>query len=218
MLHLVQTYHEALVRGLWTTIELCVGAWILGTVIGALLGFLAIRWPRLVGLPCRVISVLLGATPILLALYWLYYPAPQLFGFEPNPWLITMLVLSLYMTFGVADAVSAALRDFPAQYVAAGRVSGLTKFQIVRHVQAPILVRQILPAYLAMMLLTLHSSLFGSFITVEEVFRTAQNINSREYQPIPVYSLVALVFLVVSLPLQMSATWFRRAFRDFSER
>jgi ABC-type amino acid transport system permease subunit len=65
----------------------------------------------------------------------------------------------------------------------------------------------------------LQSTLFGSLISVEEVFRVAQRINATAYQPVQIYTALALFFLLLCLPLYLLAYWLHMKFtRDYSER
>lgn len=216
---IVGRYYPALLSGIWVTAQLCLWTWIIGIPIGILLGFGASRFPRALGLPTHGFAFLLSATPVLILLYWLYYPAPELTGIRLSAFTTAVVVLILYMTSAVSESVRTALHDFPQQFVIAGRVYGLTNLEIARHIQVPLLWRSVLPAVLTAMLSTLHSSLFASLITVEEVFRVAQRINAQEYRPIPVFTLVAVFFLLVCIPLHAGAVLLRRRFgRDLSER
>ncbi len=212
-------YYPALLSGIWVTAKLCLMTWVIGLPAGIGLGLASARWPRVVGLPVRGAAFLLSATPALILLYWVYYPAPKLTGIELSAYVTSVLVFSMYMTSAVAEHLRGALIDFPRQFVVAGIVSGLTTTEIVWNIQAPLLGRQLLPAILGSMLTTLHLSLFASLITVDEIFRVAQRVNAQEYQPVAVYSTVAVLFLVICVPLHASAVWLRRRYaRDWSER
>ena len=65
----------------------------------------------------------------------------------------------------------------------------------------------------------LHATLFASLISVEELFRVSQRINSTIYRPIEIYTALALFFLVVCLPINLFAVYLKRYYtRDLSER
>jgi ABC-type amino acid transport system permease subunit len=65
----------------------------------------------------------------------------------------------------------------------------------------------------------LHATLFASLISVEEIFRVAQRINSTIYRPIEIYTALALFFLMVCLPINLLASYLKRRYtRDLSER
>lgn len=218
-IEIIGRYYPALLAGIWVTAQLCLWTWIIGVPLGILLGFASNRHPRALGLPTYAFAFVLSSTPILILLYWLYYSGAELTGIRLSPFTTAVIALVLYMTIAVTESVRTALHDFPQQFVITGRVYGLTGLEIARHIQFPLLWRTLLPAILTAMLSTLHSSLFASLITVEEVFRVAQRINAQEYRPVPVFTLVAVFFLLVCIPLHAGAVVMRRRFgRDLSER
>ena len=117
------------------------------------------------------------------------------------------------------ENVRQAIVDFPRQYLLAGRVCGMKTSQIVRYIQLPILFRQLLPTLLILQVGMLHASLFASLISVEEIFRVAQRINSTIYRPIELYTALAMFFLLVCLPINLLAAYLKQRYtRDFSER
>ena len=64
----------------------------------------------------------------------------------------------------------------------------------------------------------LQLTLFASLITVGEIFRVAQQINAQIYEPMQIYSALAIFFLVICLPLNGLAEWLKHKFtRDISE-
>ena len=64
----------------------------------------------------------------------------------------------------------------------------------------------------------LHTTLFASLISVEEIFRVAQRINAQIYRPVEIYTALGVFFLAVSLPVNGFAFWLKHKFtRDMSE-
>ena len=62
-------------------------------------------------------------------------------------------------------------------------------------------------------------ALFASLISVNEIFRVAQQINAQIYRPVEIYTALGVLFLVVCLPLNGLALWLKARFtRDLSER
>ena len=65
----------------------------------------------------------------------------------------------------------------------------------------------------------LHATLFASLISVEEIFRVAQRINSSIYRPVEIYTALACFFLLVCLPINLLAVHLKNTYtRDMSER
>jgi len=99
----------------------------------------------------------------------------------------------------------------------AAHVTGMTRWETFRFIELPLVSRQVLPSILAAQVLILQSTLFASLISVEELFRVAQRINSQVYRPIQIYTALAGFFLIVCLPLYLLAYILRRRFlRDIA--
>ncbi len=216
---IIVRYRADLLHGLGITLQLCVYIWSIGIVAGTIIGAAGARWATLVGWPTRIVSFILSGIPVLVLLFWLHYPLQYQLGIVVDPFTTAVAALSLINVVLVADQVRGVLRDFPEQYVQAARVCGLTPRQTVVHIQLPIVSRQILPGLLSTQVNILQATLFASLISVDEIFRIAQRINSEIYRPVEIYSALALLFLAVCLPLHGLAHWLRFRFtRNLSER
>lgn len=218
-LEILFRYKEQLLYGLRTTIMLCAIIWPAGIVFGALIGIAGARWRRTIGWPSRGASFVLSGIPILVFLFWLHYPVQYALHVVIDPFYTAVVALSIVNTFLVADLVRGVLVDFPTQYLEAAWVCGLTPRQTVTRVQFPIISRQILPSLLSIQVGMLQATLFASLISVDEIFRIAQRINSEVYRPVEIYTALAVLFLAVCLPLHGLSLWLRVRFtRNLSEK
>lgn len=218
ILGILTQYKEGLLRGLLVTLTLCAIVWLSGMVFGVLFGALAHRKKELFGNLLSGSSFLLSSIPILVLLFWLHYPFQQLLGIVINPFITASFALSLVNTIFVAQIVKNVLGEFPQQYSIAGRVCGLSEKEIVRKIELPIIFRQIIPQFLSLQVQMLQMTLFASLISVEELFRVAQQINAMIYKPIEIYTTLALFFLCICLPLNMLASWLKDTYtRNLSE-
>jgi ABC-type amino acid transport system permease subunit len=120
--------------------------------------------------------------------------------------------LSVVNIFSVAQIISTTLREFPEAYVTAAKVCGITARETFWHIKLPIIFRQILPNLVTSQVVILQATLFASLISVEEIFRVSQRINATAYKPVEIYTALALIFLLICLPLNGFAAWFRARF------
>ncbi len=219
VLDILIAYHVAFLQGLGVTLKICGVIWVAGIVwgvgLGVLGGYRARSWGRLI----HGASFFFSAVPTLVILFWLHYPAQAAMNVVIDPFYTAALTLGLVNIFAVAESVRQAVADFPRQYILAGQVCGLKSRDIVRHIQLPILFRQLLPGLMVLQVGMLHASLFASLISVEELFRVAQRINSLIYKPIEIYTALAFFFLAVCLPIHVLAAYLKSRYtRDLSER
>lgn len=211
-------YREDFLVGLTVTMKLCLLVWGIGLFFGFLLGYAGSKFKHTIGLPSRIISFILGGIPVLVFLFWLHYPVQYWLGVVIEGFYTAVTALAVINTFLVADIVRNALNNFPEQYTLAGEVCGLNRKTISRKIQLPIILRQILPSILFMQVAMLQSTLFASLISVEEIFRVCQRINSSIYKPVEIYSALAILFLLICLPVNGIGYWIKKKYtRDFSE-
>jgi len=212
-------YQQAFADGLIVTFQMCLIIWKAGIIFGALLGIAAARWPLILGIPARLISFILSGMPILVFLFWLHYPLQSLLGIVVDPFITAVVTITIINIFAVSEIVRIALIDFPSQYIVAAKVCGLSAFHTVLYIQLPIILRQTLPGLLMIQVGMLHATLFASLISVNEIFRVSQQINSVVYKPVEIYTALGILFLAICLPMNGLALWLRQQYtRDYSER
>lgn len=128
---IIYTYRLDFLKGLEVTMRLCVIVWSIGILAGAILGVAGARWQILVGFPSRFLSFVLSGVPILVFLFWLYYPLQYALRVDIKPFNTAAAALSIVNTFLVADLIRGVLLEFPDQYLSAARVCGLTSGETV---------------------------------------------------------------------------------------
>jgi ABC-type amino acid transport system permease subunit len=215
---IITRYRQAFLSGLRVTVELALIIWCSGVLFGSVIGIFAAKFKKAIGIPARMCSFVLSGIPVLAYLFWAHYPMQAILGTVINPFYTAAVVLSTINIFAVSDLIGSQLLDFPEQYNVAAKVCGLSARTTILKIQLPIILRQVIPALLPLQVIMLQSTLFASLISVEEIFRVAQRVNSVEYKPVHIYTALALLFLLVCLPVNGFAIWLRRRFtRNISE-
>jgi len=218
VMDIILRYREAFSAGLLVTVKLASIAWAVGLLCGILTGILASRYKLWCGYPLRATSFTLAAVPPIVVLYWAHYPLQAALEIVISPFITASAVLSLINVVVVAEITRTALDGFRTEYSVAAQVSGMTRLETLRFIELPLIGRQVAPSILASQVLILQSTLFASLISVEELFRVAQRVNSVVYKPIEIYSAIAVFFLIVCLPMYLLAYLLRRRFvRSLSE-
>lgn len=212
-------YKEAFAQGLFVTMQIAVLCWSLGIILGTFAAYCGYFHYKPINLFIKGAAFVLSSIPLLILLYWCHYPLQELLGVVINPFVTACLVLAAINIFGVADLIRQALDEFPSQYLDAAVVCGLDRKITMRKIMFPIILRTVFPALLLLQVQILQMTLFTSLISVNEVFRQAQRINSMIYRPIEIYSALAVFFILICAPLNGLAHWLRRKFQvNFSER
>jgi His/Glu/Gln/Arg/opine family amino acid ABC transporter permease subunit len=218
LVEIFATYKSGFMQGLLVTLRLCMCIWFIGIVLGSLLGILGSIFKRFGNLSSFVSTVVSGV-PIVVLLYWLYYPVQQQLELDIEPFTIAVCALAFVNTIMVADLVRDAINSLPKQYIMAAKVSGIPAIRILTRIKIPLILKQLIGPVLLVQVSMLHNSIFASLINVDDIFRQIQRINAMVYKPIELYTALAIFFIVITVPLTLFARFLKKKYaKDYSER
>ncbi len=203
MFQVLIQYHHLLLQGFLTTLKLLVCITLIGVPLGTLLGIIGGRYNSDVGKVIKACRFITKVIPVLVLLFWLHYPLQGLLGVVVNPFWTTIIALGIINMIATAHVTATELELLPKSYREAGTTLGMSKKQIIKHIELPLLLRRTLPQLLLNQAAMLEYTLFASLISVPELFRTAQTINAMIYKPVEIYSLLVIFFLSILAPLHV---------------
>lgn len=143
---------------------------------------------------------LFRGTPLLVQLFLAYFGLPKL-GITMEAFPCAVLVFSLNEGAYCAETMRAALEAVPAGQMEAGYCVGMNYLQIMFHVVLPQAFRTAFPPLSNSLISMLKDTSLAAMITVSDMFMSAQKIVGRTYEPLWLYSEVALVYLAYSTVL-----------------
>ena len=202
LIQILQTYKQGFFDGLLITLQLCILIWVIGISIGSLLGVLGAKY-KFIGKISYIVSTIVSGVPVIVMMYWLYYPMQQEFQIDIPAFKIAVIGLSIVNILIVSELVKNAINELPRQFLLAAKVCGLNDFLILTKIQIPLISKQLLGPILLVQITMLHNSIFASLINVDDIFRQIQRINAIVYKPIELYSALALFFILISVPLSL---------------
>lgn len=193
---------EIMPRLLWATLNTLAAAGI-GYAIALVLGLvfaLAQRTPsRAVTAIVREVVEFIRSTPLVLQIFFVFYVGPQ-FGIRLSPWASGMIAIGLHYAAYLSEVYRGALEAVPRGQWEACRALNLS----TRRTYFGIVIPQALPIALPGM----GNYLVGIFkdtpmlsvIGVAELMHAANAIGSEHYRYLEPYTLVGIIFLMISLP------------------
>lgn len=210
--------NRAIVRdGLQTTLALCTIVWCVGIATGVAAGVMAARFKRTVGIAISLLSAVVAAMPAIVLMFWFHYPLQHFLGIVVQPFITAAACLSIINMLLVSEIVRNQISEFPRQYLWAAKVAGLSQMQAMRHVVLPMVTRATLPGILGAQISMLQASIFASLISVNELFRACQRINSVVHMPVELFSALALFFVLICLPLHLLVYQLKRRVTAMAE-
>ena len=212
MFQVLIQYHYLLLQGFLTTLKLLGCIILIGIPFGILLGVIGGRYNSEMGKVIKASRFITKVIPVLVFLFWLHYPLQSLLGIVVDPFWTTIIALGIINMVATAHIVTIELELLPKSYREAGITLGMSKNQVVKYIELPLLIRRTLPQLLLNQASMLEYTLFASLISVPELFRTAQTINAMIYKPVEIYSLLVLFFLAILAPLHLFISWLQKKY------
>ena len=166
--------------------------WIVIAVIVALIQYARLR---VLTQLCRFYIWVVRGTPLLVQLYLVFYGLPSL-GITLDAFPTAVLVFGFNEGAYMAESVRGALESVSVGQMEAGWCVGLNYLQIMVHIVLPQAFRAAFPALSNSMIAMLKETSMAATITVMELFRQAQVINGRVYEPLALYIEAALIYLI----------------------
>ena len=189
-------YGPLLLAALATTLRIC----FIATAIAMLLGFamaLALRSrSRSLAWLARIYVEMMRGTPILVVLFLLYYGGPTI-GLTLDAEPVGILGLSLYGAGYFAEIFRAGLQSIPVGQVEAARMLGISPRHIVARIQAPQMLRLVVPPSINQVIVLIKESAALSIITVPEITKVGAQIANETFAVVAPYLIVALLYWLV---------------------
>lgn len=212
MLQVLIDYRFLFFEGFLVTLQLIGYIAVIGIPGGVLLGLFAGRYFQPLAQVIKFARFLTKVVPVLVVFFWLHYPFQSFFSVVINPFWTTVFALGVINIVTIAGITIREIELLPVSYAEAGKTLGLSRIQIIRHIEAPLLFRRVLPDFLITQAAMLEYTLFASLISVPELFRTAQTINSMIYKPVEIYSLLVIFFTIILTPLHLTVSWVEKKY------
>src|SRR3989338_2921298 len=126
---ILANYSPTLLGGLWVTIQIFLLTSVIGIIGGIALGALGARYKEL-GTFVRVFSFVMAGIPLLVILFWFYYPFQTMFDIQISAFTTAVIALSFFNVAAIAEIIRGVLADFPKQYIVVAKMSDLSPQQI----------------------------------------------------------------------------------------
>jgi polar amino acid transport system permease protein len=198
-----------LMSGVALTIMVTIGSLLLSTVLGMVWALMRVSGIGvLTGFSGGLINVIRGI-PIIVLLFYLYFVMPE-FGVTLSALQAAILGLGIAYSAYQAENFRAGIEAIDKGQIEAAQAIGMSWWQTMRRVVLPQAVKIVLPPYGNVMIMMLKDSSQASTITVAELALQGKLIASSTFKNTSVFTLVALMYLTMSIPLILLVRHFEK--------
>jgi polar amino acid transport system permease protein len=219
---------DAVRQGVWTTIYVTIVAYVLAILMGLLLALLRIYPSRLTQEASSLYVEIVRGIPMLVLLYYIsFVGAPALVKFlnwlggpmidagmmdeinirQVNFTARAVLALSIGYSAFVSEIFRAGIQSIGKEQTEAAQTEGATYWQTMRFILLPQAVRNVLPALGNELIAMLKDSALVSALGVQDITQLGKVYSASTFKFFETYSIVALLYLVMTLGLAMFVRW-----------
>jgi glutamate transport system permease protein len=184
--------------GLENTLHAAGYAMMLAMLLGVVLAFGRLSQRRFLRLPVIAVIEFFRGVPLLLLIFALFLAFPIVAHTDlPALWAL-VIALTLYNGAVIAEIIRAGVQSIPKGQTEAAAAIGLSRGQTLRIVLLPQAVRVMLPALISQLVVLLKDTSLGFVIGYSELLRTGGQLVQVLRNPLQLYVLVALIYIVIN--------------------
>lgn len=198
--------------GVWRTTYITILSFAMVVVLGLLVGLARLSKIMIVrGIATIYVEIIRGIPMLVQIIYW-YFAFPAIVQELGRSWNITSManfrpdgiMMAIFgLTFGysayMSEVYRAGIQSISKGQMEAARSLGMNYVQAMRYVILPQAIRVILPPMGNELITLLKDTALVSAVSVADLTRRGREYSSAHFNPIETWTLVALLYLVMTL-------------------
>ena len=191
-----------LATGLQWTVLLTLTGFIGGTLGGAVVALCRVSPVKALRVLTAGFIEIFRGTPLLLQLFVVFYGLSVL-GFSFSAWTSVAICMTLNASAFLGEIWRGSIQALPGGQSEAARALGLHYLPLMRHVVMPQALKISLPATVGFLVQLLKGTSLASIVGFTELMRTGAIVSNATFNPLFVYSLVAVLYFILCWPLSL---------------
>ena len=208
-LHDAREFLPILLQGIRLTLIVTFGSLALSTVLGLVWAFMRVSGIRPLAAASTIAVNVIRGIPIIVQLFYIYFVLPE-FGVTLTAVQAAVIGLGIAYSAYQSENFRAGIEAIDRGQTEAAQSLGMGWWTTMRRVILPQAVRIVLPPYGNIVVMMLKDSSQASTITVAELALQGKLIAASTFKNLAVFTLVALMYLTMSIPLILLVRHFEK--------
>lgn len=149
-------------------------------------------------------------TPLMVQALWIYFALPLIFGIRIDPLVAGVATIAINAGAYISEIIRGAIQGVDKGQTEAGRSLGLSKFRTFLHIVWPQALKSALPSLGNQFIISLKDTSLLTVIGVGELTRQGTIVVSTNFRAVEVYTMVALLYLVMTLSISLLLRFMER--------
>jgi polar amino acid transport system permease protein len=209
--------------GILTTIELTLVSFVFILVVGVIGGMSRIAKNPVIHFFATIYVEIFRGIPLLVQLIWWYFAAPaviQSLGntihftpfieYRANAFILAVVGLVICYGAYMSEIFRAGIQSIPKGQIEAARSQGMTYMQAMRYVILPQAIRVVLPPVSNEFIMLIKDTSLVSAVAMADLTRRGREYMGSHFNPIETWTMVALLYLVMTLFFTRVIDWLEK--------
>lgn len=223
---------HSLGAGTLLSVELTLLSYAFAIALGLIIAIAKLSKRRSLQIVSQAYIDFFRGVPVLVQVLFAYFAIPQLFSWvnleimtpvqgilghwvpmlppRLTPFWAAVLALSLGYAAYIAEVFRAGIQAIPRGQTEAALSLGLSERQILRHIVLPQAIKIMIPPLANSNISLLKDSSLASVISVTELVLRTERIIEYNYQPLAMWTVAAIIYLILSIVASISFKYLER--------
>lgn len=187
-----------IIKGVWVTMTVVVGALAVGMMLGILLSIAQVYGNRILRRIVGVYVWFFRGIPLLVLLFLFYFGLLTALELELSPFTVSIIVLGLISSAYQSQILRGAILSLPEGQLKAARAIGMSDREAIVFIILPQALRLAIPGWTNEYTIIMKDSAVTYALGVAEIMARANHVASRTYQHFWIYILAGFIFLALT--------------------
>jgi polar amino acid transport system permease protein len=206
--------------GLTTTILLTIISFPFILIVGIIGGLGRIAKNPVIHFVATIYVEVIRGIPLLVQLIWWYFAAPAairsigsflhfsaMANYTSNAFVLAVVGLVVCYGAYMSEIFRAGIQSIPKGQIEAARSQGMTYFQAMRYIVLPQAIRVVMPPVGNEFIMLIKDTSLVSAVAMADLTRRGREYMSAHFNPIETWTMVALLYLILTLFFTRLITW-----------
>lgn len=200
---LLSTYSDAFLQGTILTLKIATLGCFIGIIGGIVLGLIQAQIKGPIAWLVSLYTIIIRGTPMLIQITFITYFLLPALGFHCSDITSAIIAIGINSSAYVSQIIRSGINAVSVGQREAAHVLGLSHIQTIRFIILPQAIRTVLPALGNELVTLVKDTSLASTIGVMELTKQAAFVQSRTFDAIGVYGIVAAIYLLITSVLSL---------------
>lgn len=186
-----------LMQGLRMTLIISVSSILFAMVIGLVVSLMRLSGVKVLDLISKTYVDIIRGTPLIIQAFFLYFGVPDLLNIRIDNLTAGIIIMSLNAGAYMSEVFRGGILSVPYGQTEAARSLGLSNAKTMRKVIIPQAVKNMVPAFINQMIISLKDTSLLSVIGLGELTQRGQIVVAATYNSFEIYFIIGVMYFVM---------------------